>query len=294
MLANKKLLTRNASLLSSLIGFTVFCYIYFIYDWNNLLSLFLCGALGGALSFVWTRGIEAAGDEQKGLPVALGGRWWWAVVFVNILALTWLLIWELEFLRPGEVITIALAGAILLGYLAWVEWAYKRKGRSILFGVPSLLWLLFAFLSFAQSVSSNRDQYHAPAYPSGANLVIGFTFLGLYILPFLWFFVDTLRKKDTLRALVLEQAIEHSQPALDESEKALRGLSSKFEADREQAAKSIGKLPESNERLIKALITAMNDEQQSVKRAARAALDAPQHQAFMKTRPEYQKYVNHA
>jgi methionine synthase II (cobalamin-independent) len=104
--------------------------------------------------------------------------------------------------------------------------------------------------------------------------------------------VDTLRKKDTLRALVAEQAGEHSQPVLDETGKLLAGLTSKFEAERVDAAKGLGKLQTSDERMVKALVTALNDEYQSVKRAARAALDAPAHQAFMKTRPEYQKYVS--
>jgi hypothetical protein len=294
MLASKKLLTRNAHSLSSLIGFTVFCYIYFRYDWNNFLSLVLCGALAGGIAFGWDREIERARDEQKGLPVALSGRWWWAVCFINIFVLTWLIVWDLAFLTYAEIVTIALAVAILLGYLAWIEWTYKKEGRSFLFGVSAFLWLLFALLTFAQAISASRSQYQSPTHSSGTDLVLGFAFLGFYILPFLWFFLDTLRKKDTLRALASGQAVEHSRPVLDETEKTLRGLTSKFEANRVDAAKGLGQLQDSNDRIIKALIIATNDEYQSVKRTARAALDAPQHQSFMKTRPEYQRYVNEA
>jgi hypothetical protein len=294
MLTSKKLLTRNTIFLSSLIGFTVFCYVYFRYDWNNFLSLVLCGALASGIASGWAHGIERAGDEQKGLPVALSGRWWWAVVFINILILTWLIVWDWAFLAQAEIITIALAVAIFLGYLAWIEWIYKKKGRSILFGVSTFLWLLFALLAFAQAISVSGSQYQSPAHSSGDDLVRGFAFLGFYILPSLWLFLDTLRKKDTLRALAPNQAIEHSKPVLDESEKALRGLSSKFETTRVSAAKGLGQLQDSSDRIINALITATNDDYPSVKRAAREALDAPQHQAFMKTRPVYQKYVNKA
>jgi hypothetical protein len=267
---------------------------YFRNDWNNILSLVLCGVLSGAIAFGWTLGIERAGDEQKGLPVALSGRWWWAVIFINILVLTWLVLWDLTFLAPAEVVTVVLAVAILLGYLAWIEMIYKKKGRSLLFGVPALLWLFASLITFAQAISASGSQYHPPTHPSGRDLVIGFAFLGFYILPFLWFFLDTLQKKDTLRALVSEHAIEHSQPVLDETDDALSGLASKYEADRVDAVKRLGKLLDTNDRIIKALITATNDEYPSVKRAAREALDAYQHQAFMKTRPEYQKYVNKA
>lgn len=294
MLTSKKVLTGNITFLSSLTGFTVFCYIYFRYDWNNLLSLLLCGALAGAMAWGWDHAIQSSGDEPKGWLASLSGPWWWALALANLGALTWLILWDWSFLNFAERVTLTLAGALLLAYLAWIEWAYKQKGRSVLFGVPGVLWFFVALLMFAQGIGTDNSRFQAPEHPSATDMLTGLAVLGFYILPFLWFFVDTLRRKDTLRALNLNQVIDHSQPVPDEAEQALLDLSSKFEADRMEAAKKLGRLPGSDDRIIKALITATNDEHQSVKRVAREALDAPQHQAFMQTRPEYQKYVKQA